>query len=454
MDVLQIIMHDHRKYCVNNNPNEMKQKCNDVCFTNNNLYFGDFCDECIMIFYDTNKINIDAEISKGNDNAMNFRGRIAFINEQYDEMKKYYLQAIEHNNINAMHNLSAYYTNTEINNELAEKYLLCAVNLGSLQSMNLLAIFYQSIKNYDEMEKYYKMAIDRGYMIAAYNLASYYQKIKNYDEMKKYYLIALDAGISMSANNLGKYCYEIENYDEMKKYLLMAIDKNVISAMNNLGYYYETNEKNYDEMKKYYIMAINSLTSSCKNTEEHYDTINSLASYYNHIEKNYDLMKKYYMIGIYGLYPRSKNKNCTINNELNQNHIQNIEFGLDDYIHFTNEYNFFQMYYLGRHYERTEKNIKLAHKYFLMALENENYFKKNKNRLADYIIIELISKIGVVKLYSVTSNKKHIMKILSEQKRNELMIFLNNTINEICQSCFIEDLCCFKNDVYLCGLCY
>ena len=78
-----------------------------------------------------------------------------WINKNYEEMKKYYLMAIEMGDLNAMFNLGLY---------------------------------YKKIENYEEMKKYYLMAIEKGESIAMNNLGQYYQFIeKKYDEAIKYY---------------------------------------------------------------------------------------------------------------------------------------------------------------------------------------------------------------------------------------------------------------------------
>ena len=131
------------------------------------------------------------------------------LNKKYNEMKKYYLMAIELNDSDAMFNLGHYYHQIEI--------------------------------NYDEMKKYYLMAIKLNNSLAMNNLGAYYHIIKE------------------------NYCYFIKKYYEikMKKYYLMAIELNNSNAMNNLGHYYQHIEKNYDEMKKYYLMAIELNNKKC-----------------------------------------------------------------------------------------------------------------------------------------------------------------------------------------------
>ena len=178
--------------------------------------------------------------------------------EQYDEMKKYYLMAIELNDSDAMYNLASYYQNIEKDYDNMKKYYLMAIELNNSRAMNNLAYHYRHIElNYDKMKKYYMMAVELNNSGAIFNLAHYYQHIEqNYDEMKKYYLMAIELNNLKAMYNLGYYYQHIElNYDKMIKYYLMAIEQNHTNAMFNLGIYYENIDNNYMAIK-YYLMAI------------------------------------------------------------------------------------------------------------------------------------------------------------------------------------------------------
>ena len=140
-----------------------------------------------------------------------------------------------------------------------EKYYLKAVDEGSVEAMNNLGWYHKNItKNYDEMMKYFKRAIDLGNYNSMSNLGGYYQNItQNYDEMEKYYTLAIEGGIENAMNNLAHhYQYVIKNYDEAEKYYKMSIKKGNLWAMKNFGLYHQNTTKNYDEMEKYYKIAI------------------------------------------------------------------------------------------------------------------------------------------------------------------------------------------------------
>ena len=188
----------------------------------------------------------------------------------YAEMKKYYLMAIDKGYPIAMHNLGFYYERVEKNYDLMKKYYLMAFDKGCSSSMNYLGFYYKSVeKNYDLMKKYYLMAIDKGYPIAMHNLGFYYERVeKNYDLMKKYYLMAIDKENPMAMYNLGTYYEKCEeNYDLMKKYYLMAAnlnDKGAKSKINNIlknnidielfiKSYEFVNEENLDKFNKLFL---------------------------------------------------------------------------------------------------------------------------------------------------------------------------------------------------------
>jgi TPR repeat protein len=97
----------------------------------------------------------------------------------------------------------------EKNYEEMKKYYLMAIEKGYSHAMSHLGYYYQFIE-------------------------------KNYEEMKKYYLMAIDKGDADAMFNLGYYCHYGEiNYKEMKKYYLMAIEKGNKDAINSLYLYYQ-----------------------------------------------------------------------------------------------------------------------------------------------------------------------------------------------------------------------
>jgi TPR repeat protein len=210
------------------------------------------------------------------------------------------------------HYLGWYYDKIRENEDLMEKYYLVAIDDDNIYSITNLGSYYKNKnKNYDLMKKYYLMGIDKGHHGSMHHLAQYYQDIeKNYDLAKKYYLMAIDKENTASMNNLGHYYRTTEkNYDLAKKYYLMAIDKGNFDSMNNLGHYYQDIEKNYDLMEKYYLMAID---------KDSHIAMANFAYYYQYVEKNYDLMEKYYLMGI------DRGNTTSFDNLINYYHNNNL----------------------------------------------------------------------------------------------------------------------------------
>ena len=76
--------------------------------------------------------------------------------------EKYYLNGIEKNDINAMHNLGHYYADIKneknTNYDLAKKYWQMAIENNCVDTMRDLGYYYNNIENNDDlMEKYYLM---------------------------------------------------------------------------------------------------------------------------------------------------------------------------------------------------------------------------------------------------------------------------------------------------------
>ena len=68
-----------------------------------------------------------------------------------------------------------------INYELAEKYYIMAIDNDNINAMNNLAYMYKKQQKYDLAEKYYIMAIENNNINAIYNLAFMYTDQHKYD---------------------------------------------------------------------------------------------------------------------------------------------------------------------------------------------------------------------------------------------------------------------------------
>lgn len=219
-----------------------------------------------------------------------FYGLYYSTKKEYEQMKKYYLLAIEKGDAEIMCELGIYYFTIEKDYTLMKKYFFMAIRNGNRNGRALynLALYYQRVENnYKLMKKYYLRADKEGCKGALYNLSCYYRNIKDYRRMKKYGLMAINRGSVKAMNNLGCYYDDIEDYEQMQKYYLMAIKQNYAPSMFNLGLHYERAEKNYELAKKYYLMAIE---RGCRRS------MYNLGLYYTNTEKDYQQMKKYHLM--------------------------------------------------------------------------------------------------------------------------------------------------------------
>lgn len=218
--------------------------------------------------------------------------------KEYDEMKKYYLIAIEKNNINAMIKLGQYYHKIEINRVESEKYYLMAIKYNNLEAMAYATLLYcdlltsmdttnmlicihlnnkegvsmaeieQILLNYvmclEKANKYYEIYVanDTDNTEDSYGVHNAYKNVKSEKSFFCDYDLMFSTCI-MLQEQLGKY-------DLMKKYCKLAIKyRKSEMGMYRLGKYYYTHKKNYEKMKKYFLMAIyNNKTSYCKISKE------------------------------------------------------------------------------------------------------------------------------------------------------------------------------------------
>ena len=158
---------------------------------------------------------------------------LASENDELEELKECYILELEQKTNKAFIQYGFYLQIIEKDYEGMIKYYLLAINNNNIVAMNLLATYYNSIKNYDQMKKYLLMIAENNnvnvdievYIIVCRNLALHYKKIeKNYNQMIKYYLLATDKGCNKSPYDLSKYYwYKEKNMEQMVIYSLIAI---------------------------------------------------------------------------------------------------------------------------------------------------------------------------------------------------------------------------------------
>jgi len=163
--------------------------------------------------------------------------------KDFENMKKYYLLAIETGDSIAMVNLGLYYEKQK-DFENMKKYYLMAIEKDNSEAMNCLGLYYYKQKDYENMKKYWLMAIEKGNTVSMCNFGSHYKGQKDFENMEKYYLMAINLGEIHAMYTLGRYYEELKKYNNMEKYYLMAIEHG-----HEMSFYYL---KNYYETKKHY----------------------------------------------------------------------------------------------------------------------------------------------------------------------------------------------------------
>lgn len=179
---------------------------------------------------------------------------VHMIRQDFTNMIKYYLWAIEEKNASAMNNLGYYYKQQGDYVAMVKYFTMSAENNNSVAMFNL-GTHYRQQHDWANMFKYYLLAVDHGSSHAMNNLGYYYEESQDKDNALKYYLLGVEHGNSTAMNNLANFYNKMSDWDNMIKYYLLAIDQGNAHAMYNLGWYYEQIQ-NYDAMVKYYLLAI------------------------------------------------------------------------------------------------------------------------------------------------------------------------------------------------------
>jgi len=271
-------------------------------------------------------------------------------------------------------NLGIYYYGLKDYDNM-KKYYLLAIEIGDSSAMNNLGLYYFEQGDYKNMIKYYLLSIEKENIYAILNLARYYKKKGDFENMEKYYLMGIEKGESESMRELGDYYQEKSDYENMVKYYEMAVSKNNTTAMNSLGIYYRDIRLYEDKAKEYFTMAINN-----KDNNGYY---NIAILFYN--GKDYDNMNKYIL--------EDKHWNIFYNwLKINGKYIYNLG------LFFKNNKNFLRMIHcyslaiekegsmkamnaLGDYYKYHKDYIKMK-KYYEMAIEKGN--DKSMESIGDY----------------------------------------------------------------------
>lgn len=188
--------------------------------------------------------------------------------------------------------------------------------------------YYIEIIDNHYCKKYLKQCINMGNKYAHCRLGNYYRDYMCYAKMKEQYLIGIEKGDISAAYELGIF-YELHNEDNKSqsaiKYLSFAADGGHLKALFKLVEYCKNHKDDSTEIiiTKYLLKALNNGIIIAA-----YD----LGEYY-YEKKDYDNALKYWLIG-------------RDNNELNS------------------------IYAISNYYNTVEKNIQIAKKYLIMAINH------------------------------------------------------------------------------------
>ena len=166
-----------------------------------------------------------AELSPS-DKDLYEEGMRYYWNKKYEKAVKLFLQ-IKNQNEDVHFRLR--YSFDELKQyEKAEKYYLMAVEKENVGAMFSLGILYQyELKDYQKAEKYFLMAVEKEYVYAMYNLGYLYAyKLKDYAQAEKYYLMAVEKGNVFAMNSLAWFYFEQKiKKEEALKYAIQAVEK-------------------------------------------------------------------------------------------------------------------------------------------------------------------------------------------------------------------------------------
>ena len=137
----------------------------------------------------------------------NMKGFYFILLEKEEEAKKYFLLAVEKENIHALFNLGFLYQN-QGEEKVAEKYYLLAIHNGHINAFNNLALLYINQGREKDAEKYYLLAIEKGNIKSLFNLGLLYDKQNQEEDAEKYYLLAIEKNHVDALYNLAFLYYK------------------------------------------------------------------------------------------------------------------------------------------------------------------------------------------------------------------------------------------------------
>jgi len=200
---------------------------------------------------------LNMAIELGSEKAIKDLGLYYYRNDQIDKMIETYRSGAHKGFTSCMVELGDHYFKNG-DKENTIKYYTAAAKTNP-EGMFKLGWFYESNKDYPKMLEMYNRALQHNHTGAMVRLGDYYKKIKNYDLMLYTYKLAAETNPE-AMNKIGLYYQKKKKYSEMIKYYEHAIKLESLNAMNNLALYYESIGE-YDKMKELLMRAISKKSS-------------------------------------------------------------------------------------------------------------------------------------------------------------------------------------------------
>ncbi len=383
------------------------------------LYEGDEFQTALNLFLEMRKID-------------NFR--IAYCYNElkdYKKAEKYYLMAIENDDVDAINNLAVLYADELKDYKKAEKYYLMAIENDDVDAMNNLGNLYtEKLKVYIKAEKYYLMAIEKDDVNALNNLGSLYsEKLKDYKKAEKYFLKAIEKNDTDAMNNIAIfYADELEDYKKAEKYYLMAVKNDDLNAMNNVGILYAEKLKDYKKAEKYFLKAIE------KNDT---DAMNNIAIFYADELEDYKKAEKYFLKAV-----ENKNESAIFNLGLfYKKKLKDYKKAEKCYLMAVENKNVRAMFNLGLLYTNEIVDYEQAIKYYLMAIENDDDEAKNNLAIiyaeqkdytkAEKYFIQAVENKSIKAMINIGYFYQKKFKNFDKAKKYYLMAIDNDNLNAL-----------------------
>ncbi|AYV79738.1 MAG: hypothetical protein Faunusvirus44_8 [Faunusvirus sp.] len=167
--------------------------------------------------------------------------------EEYDKMDKYYKMAIE---IDPTYHIAtnnyAYFLGKQKRRDDMYKYLLKAVELGSIIALHNMAYYYGEDDNIDNMIKFGEQAVNKGCIDSMMLLADHYDIIADTANMTKYYKMAAELGNCSAMNKLGQYYKKHVDFKNMNLYFEQALRNENFDFIHEVVRYHKKNNTIFD----------------------------------------------------------------------------------------------------------------------------------------------------------------------------------------------------------------